>query len=432
MEHLFFEALCAGSQQSANPLAQVLQRLHPGLTAWVAEDLVHNITPAERKSLENGKGPRIAECCDPVVGGVLAQNQGPWKACTCLRQPMRTAAQRSCMQCRRSTVGRHICGWNCGRTVFCMPARALSTARSNASWWLYPISTRSTSPWRTARASPTGSIGPFLEVLLAALPLAERQSLGYIEGAGEEELVAEVCSRLQRKWELAETFRSIGRRPHFHAPRRVADGRIGYPLSGRGLKPVERQQVARLRVLYPSATDEDVLQLWRDAGDSVRERDAMIDSLYRERETMNAALAQWLHVAPGGQARDARALAVERIKRCWAKEPSAHGTAMAKELNLDGLDLSDLPVLGAHFGHVEVLSLKNNQLSQLPQRFLRCFPGVTRVYLNNNRLEQLPVGLSRMPRAESVVPDQQSTQIQTGRCDPSERNDPAAGIGFVL
>ena len=47
-------------------------------------------------------------------------------------------------------------------------------------------------------------------------------------------------------------------------------------------------------------------------------------------------------------------------------------------------DLTDLPVLGAHFGHVQVLSLKNNQLSQLPQRFLRCFPGVTRVYLSNN------------------------------------------------
>lgn len=75
---------------------------------------------------------------------------------------------------------------------------------------------------------------------------------------------------------------------------------------------------------------------------------------------------------------------------------------MVKELNLDGLDLTDLPTLGAHFGHVEVLSLKRNQLSQLPTRFLRCFPGVTRLYLSDNRFEQMPPGLSEVPRLRAL------------------------------
>lgn len=413
MEHLFFEALCAGGQHSANPLAQVLQRVNPGLTTRVAEDLVHNITPAERKSLENG-----------IVPASLNAAIRWWVEYLRKTRALESVHLPAAANEESSTAILHalpqLDGWPAHLRVELWKDGFLRTSVGPFDGLLKRIMVAVSNqyqvyiPLANGKSKPTGSTGPFLEVLLAALPLAERQSLGYIEGAGEEELVAEVCSRLQRKWEYAETFRGIGRRPHFHPPQRVADGRIGYPLSGRGLRPVERQQVARLRALYPSRTDEDVLQLWRDAGDSVRERDEMIDYLYREREAMNAVLAQWLDVAPGGQARDARALAVERIKRCWAKEPSAHGTAMVKELNLDGLDLTDLPVLGAHFGHVQVLSLKNNQLSQLPQRFLRCFPGVTRVYLSNNLFEQLPVGLSRMPYLRALYLNNNRLKFKLG------------------
>lgn len=397
MEHLFFEALCPDRQHSSDPLAQVLQRVNPGLTAWVAEDLVRGVTPAERRSLENGVVPATLNSAIRWWIEYLRKT----RALEAVHLPA-AANEDSAIAILHALP--QIDGWPAHLRVEMWKDGFLRTSVGPADGSLQCIMVAVSNQYQAyirlanGKRQPTGNVGPFLVALLAALPLAERRSLGYTEGAGEGELLEEVRSRLQRKWEFAETFRSIGRRPHFNAPRRVADGRIGYPLSGRGLRPVERQQVARLRVLYPSRTDDEVLQLWRDAGDSVQERDAMIDYLYQERDAMDVMLAQWRQAAPPGPARDARALAVEQIERCWAKEASTHGTSRVKALNLDGLDLTDLPVLDAHFGHVEVLSLKNNQLSQLPQRFLRCFPGVNRVHLNNNQFAHMPPALSHMPR----------------------------------
>lgn len=401
MEHLFFEALCPGRQRSADPLARVLQRDHPDLTNRVAEDLVRDATPAEHRSLERGVVPLTLTSAVRWWVEYLRKT----RMLESVHLPA-AATEESSIAALHALV--QIDGWPAHLRIEVWKDGFMQTSVGPFDAALTRIMERASHqyqayiPLTNGRRQPVGSPGPFLEVLLGALPLAERQSLGYTPGVGEEELLEQVRSRLQRKWEFAETLARVGHRPHFHPPRRVADGRIAYPLSGRRLRPGERDQVARLRELYPSRTDEDVLQLWRDAGDSMRERDAMIDYLYNERDAMNVALVQWQQAEPVGPARDARTQAVSRIQRCWAWEASTHGTAMVKELNLDGLDLTGLPVLGAHFGHVEVLSLKHNQLSQLPRRFLRCFPGVTRIYLSNNRFEQLPSGLSDLPQLRAL------------------------------
>lgn len=398
--HQFFAALCPEPQHSADPLAQVLQRDHPGLTNRVAEDLVRDVTPAERRSLERGVVPLTLT---PAVRWWLEY----LRKTRLLESAHLPAAADEHSAAALLQALAQIDGWPAHLRVEVWRDGFMQSSvgpfEAALQRILEPVSRHYQAfiPLANGRQS-VGSAGPFLEVLLAALPLAERQSLGYIQGAGEGELLEQVRSRLERTWEFAETQGRVERRPHFHPPQRVADGRIAYPLSGKGLRPTERAQVARLRALYPSRADDDLLQLWRDAGDSVSERDAMIDYLYTERGRMNDALEQWLGHAPVGPAREARTIAVARIQRCWARETSAHGTAMVKELNLDGLDLTDLPTLGAHFGHVEVLSLKHNQLAQLPTRFLRCFPGVTRIYLSHNQFEQLPLGLSEVPQLRAL------------------------------
>ncbi|KAF1011877.1 MAG: hypothetical protein GAK32_00539 [Pseudomonas fluorescens] len=413
MEHLFFEALSPEQHNSPDPLAQVLQRDYPGLTNRVAEDLAgSNLTPAERRSLERG-----------VVPLTLAQAARWWVAYLRKTRLLESVHLPATANESSSTAILHalaqIDGWPPHLRVELWKGGVICTSIGPFEGSLQRIVEIVSNQYQAyiplaGGRRAAGSPGPFLEVLLAALPPAERAALGYSQGAEEGVLLAEVRSRLERNWEFAETLGSIGRRPYFNPPRRVAQGLIGYPLSGRGLRPVERAQVARLRVLYPSMTDEEVLKLWNDAGDSVRARDAMIDYLYQERDTMNAALGQWLQTVPDGPLRNARTLAVECIQRCWAKEASAHGTAMIKELNLDGLDLTDLPTLGAHFGHVEVLSLKNNQLSGLPGRFLRCFPGVTRIYLSHNRFEQMPSGLSGVPHLMALYLSNNQLKFRLG------------------
>lgn len=57
MERAFFDALSQPSQQSSEPLAQVIQRDHPRLTARIAEDLARGATPLERRSLKAGTVP---------------------------------------------------------------------------------------------------------------------------------------------------------------------------------------------------------------------------------------------------------------------------------------------------------------------------------------------------------------------------------------
>ena len=57
MERLFFKALGQKQQPSGDPLAQVLQRDFPSLTAALAEELVRDVTAQERLSLQAGRIP---------------------------------------------------------------------------------------------------------------------------------------------------------------------------------------------------------------------------------------------------------------------------------------------------------------------------------------------------------------------------------------
>lgn len=247
--------------------------------------------------------------------------------------------------------------------------------------------------------------GHFLTTLLAALPGAERTALGYSYAGGEGELLAEIARRSTADRDQARTFLGMSAvKPWFNPPRRLADGRIGYPLSGsseRYRSPTEREQIRRVRELFPSKSDEQARELLSDMGDSIREREEILNHLLNELGALKSVLDHWLRQVPqaasdttGSPVRTARREAARRILRCWRKEDSSRGVSY--ELNLDDLDLDELPALAAHFGHVKVLSLKNNRLTALPAYFFRCFPDLRWVFLNGNRLQTLPYGLGRL------------------------------------
>ncbi|WP_330212260.1 NEL-type E3 ubiquitin ligase domain-containing protein [Pseudomonas sp. Z18(2022)] len=392
MERYFFKALLHKSELSSDPLAQVVQRHFPGLTAAVAEELVRQTNADEARLLESG---RVPWTLTPYVRWWIDYLR---KARAFEGVHLPAAASGDSSKLILHTLP-YIDGWpnhlrvevwERGRLIDSIGPVDGSLKReleSVAGQYQAYI------PQLNGGRQPIGNLGAFLPALLAALPEFERRVLGYTHASGVEELTLIIGDHLERNRESSQALLKIGRNSWRILPRRIADGRIGYPLSGGDeLRPMDRAQVLRMRELFPSLTDTEVLDLLLDAGDSFGERKLIIDHLFSERNALNTTLQRWNDEAlvsdPDSISAGLRALAVTRIQRCWAREGLTLG--VAQELNLDSLDLASLPTLSAHFGHVTVLSLKNNRLTELPSHFLRSFPGLRVLYFNGNRLTRLP------------------------------------------
>ncbi|NVZ72935.1 NEL-type E3 ubiquitin ligase domain-containing protein [Pseudomonas costantinii] len=394
MERLFFKELSHKSEVSSDLLAQVLQRHFPSLTSAISEDLVRNVTASERQSLLEGRVPLS-----------MARGIRWWLEYLRKTRAMEGVHLSAAASEDSSKLILHILpdidGWPKHLRVEVRERGRLIDSIGPVDGPLIRVlesvggSYQAYIPQANGDRKPAGSPGSFLSVLLDALPAPERQSLGYTHAGGVDELTSEIGHRLTRHWEFAETMLEIGRRPWYNPPRRLADGRMGYPLSGGdALGPVDREQIARLRQLFPVWTDQQAFELLENVSDSVRERSEAIDILFKERAALNGVLERWCTQGAAGE-QAVRNEAAERIRRCWRKEDSTRG--IPYELNLDDLSLSDLPQVGAYFGHVKVLSLKNNSLAAMPANFLRCFPQLRWVFLDGNQLEHLPAGLARLP-----------------------------------
>ena len=392
MERNFFEALC--HKRSSDPLAQRLQHHFIGLTATVAESLVRQASADEVQSLEAGRVPLTLT---PYIRWWLKQLRKA-RAIEGLFLP--AAASHDSAKLILHTLP-DIHGWPRHlRIEVRAQARLLDSigpVDAALKRVLEPVAGhyQAYSPQTDGTRQSVGSPGAFLPVLLAALPPRERQALGYTHVGGVEELLQEIGHRQEPQGESVDALLGIGWPAWYNPPRRVADGRMGYPLSGGdGWGPVDRQQVARMRELYPAKTDKDVFEILENASDSVRERDKAIDTLFQERAALNGALERWSAQAREAAQQAARREAAERIRRCWRKEDSTGGVHY--ELNLDELALEDLPHISAYFGHVRVLSLKGNRLSTVPAGFFRAFPDLRAVSFEGNRLEHVPFGLNEL------------------------------------
>ncbi|WP_426133873.1 NEL-type E3 ubiquitin ligase domain-containing protein [Pseudomonas sp. PWP3-1b2] len=408
MERHFFKALLHQDDQSLDPLVQVLQRQFTALTRMVAQDLVHHTTADERNTLAAGRVP-------------LSMTPGIrwWLEYLRKTRAMEGVHLSAAMNEDSAKLILHtlpgIEGWPQQLRVELWERGhlrdSLGPLDGAVTRILEPVAGQYQAyiPQLNGERAPTGHRGEFLAVLLDSLAPQERQALAYTAA----ELTAEIGNRLTRHWEFAGTQLDVGRRPWYNPPRRLADGRIGYPLSGgEGLRPVDRAQVSRLRELFPAKTDRQALDLLENLSDSVSERDEAIDFLFRERDSLNVTLERWCRQGDVAWVAT-RNEAAERIRRCWRKEDSSRGVPF--ELCLDDLALEDLPALGAHFGHVMQLSVRNNRLQALPARFLRCFTALRTLHLDGNQLQHVPQGLERLMHLHHLKLSH--NQIQPNRRD---------------
>ena len=179
-------------------------------------------------------------------------------------------------------------------------------------------------------------------------------------------------------------------------PLRFADGRIGYPLSGRASS--SRQALRRgIHQVFPTLSEAELqaylLELMNQRTDlwtHYRELQAALSRL-------KAALTQW---RGEGSVLDAfkRRRVASQLRRCWRRK--LVGPDNEYELVIDGEHVGALPTLpeGVDYSHVRRLVLRDMALNVVEADFLQRFPNVTELDLSENRLTQIPQGLASLPR----------------------------------
>ncbi|OCT22204.1 hypothetical protein A6E19_04205 [Pseudomonas putida] len=161
-------------------------------------------------------------------------------------------------------------------------------------------------------------------------------------------------------------------RPNFRSPLRLSDGRLGYPLSGRGI-PGPR---ARLSALYPRATDTQIDQLIAPLGEGRVLRDN-ISRLEYEWRTLGQDIDRWMQASveagtgTGGIAWD--------LMTAW-RNPQAREL----ELTNVGVEVPTLPRISTRFPNVRTLRINQLGLTALNPDLLTCFPALEELEIRSN------------------------------------------------
>jgi Leucine-rich repeat (LRR) protein len=167
----------------------------------------------------------------------------------------------------------------------------------------------------------------------------------------------------------------------------------------------------RLQRLNPTLADDEALQaieLLRKNGATDVQISERITGWDQTFETLTRRLNGWLYTRESRGAdwvvsSETRRLAALRILESW-REGLIVGDGVADHvLNLNGLQLGDLPELPAEFAHVGTLNLTGVRLSrQGSDGFLKAFTQVKTLELNGNELAAVPEPIQYMDKLERL------------------------------
>ncbi|MNO40161.1 E3 ubiquitin-protein ligase sspH1 [compost metagenome] len=246
------------------------------------------------------------------------------------------------------------------------------------------------SPLAGARADDN-----LVQALLWQLSEAQRLTLGDA-GASAAQLADALAQRAFDKREAIAGLLGMapvgaGMRP----PVRLADGRFGYPLSGRGESSSESLRHA-LRRLFPGYSDSQV-----EAFLASSQRYGMTpwDRYFRLLEawrSLDNALLSWRRESANPVQALRRTWVARAIRRAWQRQSrDAHGNC---ELYIHGWRVGTLPRLpdSVDFSHVTHLSLRNMSLLTVETSFLQRFSAVRRLDLRGNLLQEVPEGIEQL------------------------------------
>ena len=249
-------------------------------------------------------------------------------------------------------------------------------------------------------AEPRG----IFEVLAACLPEAYRQRQGWVG----DDVPARIRASMQG-WVPAQRqalLRLLGwreARPLASSLQRLADGRVGYLLSGRATSSVPSGQVMRQRIrsLYPAFDEQEVERFLRTLMRSAGSAYSSLLRMEQEYQRLDEHLQTWTE-AVSARARNTRQEVADAFRRVWRLEGEevvdGNGETAGLRLSIVAWSVGELPSIpaGTDFAHVIDLLLVGLRLEALPPGFLRSFPAVRRLDLSNNALSALPEHLTQL------------------------------------
>ncbi|WP_095129623.1 NEL-type E3 ubiquitin ligase domain-containing protein [Pseudomonas sp. Irchel s3h14] len=214
----------------------------------------------------------------------------------------------------------------------------------------------------------------FFSSLMHALPDDARTQLGMPKVAQDAKLQKTLTTyAMGHRDQMMVTLVPNTTTPRFRSPVRLADGRVGYPLSGRGAgATVNPSLVSRLRDVYPIFSDELAeLMVIKLALDGMTETQIahFLNMRGREYEALTAQLEQWI---TSGDQNTVRHQVARNIQYVWQQRGIYDGDA---SVSLDVRAADSLPELAGNFPHVSNLNMSvGGVLSQTPEAFVRQFP----------------------------------------------------------
>jgi len=187
-------------------------------------------------------------------------------------------------------------------------------------------------------------------------------------------------------------------------PQRLLDGRLGYPLSGRGQG--SRQALLQgVGQLFPLLDDAQLARYLEDLVQRQVDPWQHFSQLRRARESLQQALHAWRNEPGQGLIRRLRrAWVARRILGSWRR--MYPGTVEGDfHLIINGDHVGGLPTVPADvdFSHISHLTLRDMHLEAIDASLFARFSGVRNLDLRDNQLSRLPAGIEQMSGLRSLL-----------------------------
>lgn len=234
-------------------------------------------------------------------------------------------------------------------------------------------------------------MGEDQKLLLGDAMLSESQLVNVL--AAHARLHRDVASRLIGQGPVPGAVRP---------PVRFADGRLGYPLSGRGNG---RAQASRrgIRQIFPTLNDEQLQRYVLDAMAAGADPWSRYERLHEQWMSLRQGLASWRAEYVNILDLLRRSRVVRAIRRCWRRKAGmlSDGTYA---LEICAERVGRLPGLPQDimFEHVTRLVMRDMALEEIDADFLRRFPNLRELDLRDNRLLSIPAGLEHLPELRQL------------------------------